>query len=636
MAATRSPLRIRPVPVMPSSAARRCSSGSSIPDSPLPRRRVRARLSQERQVPRSAGRVLRAGRPTRSVVSLTYRSFPAVTCAVPAQGVTRSPGDSGREGRRAQWTYGSRGARRISGDGIDRLHRPRARLARVGRLRREPRRRLTDATTPVEYRRVPRYRDDTSAGPVARSAHPAASTPRGRTGQPSGTSRAISRTRTAPRGRSGPRPAGRSARARSARRRRRPRRARRRAAGRPAPAVSGIAAARWRWCSRSSVAAQQQLRARRVSACTSSAARPALNAASACGTRRRAAGRGRLAVDSVASGTSTTGTHLAGDRQPLGATRPAVRRPGQGERRRAGRRRRCRGAPRVAWPAAGRRRGRSSPTSGHSAQAPTHAGDDGGGRRAQPAPVRDAVARATTRRPGGVQPSSAKAARKARTTRCARRWAARRRPRRRPRPSSPDRPTGELDDVVPASARPAQSKPGRGWRWSRARGRGTRLRVGRAHRPSCAAAAARVDRDGHRRRSAGDRPLRVLEAVAGDRADDALTRGSSSPAAATCSRPATQAADAGSTKTASAAGQQPVGGEDLPVGDRVDRGRRTRRGRPAPWSSEAGLPIRIAVAIVLGLLDHLRRDDRRGAGGLEAPHPRRARGGSPSRAAYSR
>ena len=91
MAATRSPLRIRPVPEMPSSPARRCSSGSSIPDRPLPRRRalpVVPEAADASVVPAAAC----APVSTRSEVSLTYRSFPAVNLRVPAQGVPRPSG----------------------------------------------------------------------------------------------------------------------------------------------------------------------------------------------------------------------------------------------------------------------------------------------------------------------------------------------------------------------------------------------------------------------------------------------------------------------------------------------------------------------------------------------------------------
>jgi hypothetical protein len=83
MAATRSLLRIRAVPGMPSSPARRCSSGSSMPDRPLPRRRERAAPASAAP---SVDGVASLATSTRSVVSLTYRSFPAVTCACRRRG----------------------------------------------------------------------------------------------------------------------------------------------------------------------------------------------------------------------------------------------------------------------------------------------------------------------------------------------------------------------------------------------------------------------------------------------------------------------------------------------------------------------------------------------------------------------
>src|SRR3954452_18481343 len=148
MAATRSPLRIRAVPEIPSSAARRCSSGSSIPDRPLPRRRGRF------AVPEAAGASLEpaaSGVPvtTRSVVSLTYRSFPAVTCAVRAQGCSGSrrvrPGGGSSCGKRVE------SARWFRGDGksivcdaprearpIGRLLRELRRSSRTGQHRRFP------------------------------------------------------------------------------------------------------------------------------------------------------------------------------------------------------------------------------------------------------------------------------------------------------------------------------------------------------------------------------------------------------------------------------------------------------------------------------------------------------------------
>src|SRR5687768_73100 len=180
MAATRSPLRILPVPEMPSSAARRCSSGSSIPDRPLPRRRVLP------AVPEAAGASLVPGAscapvPARSVVSLTYRSFPAVTCAYQRRGCPTPVIPARRRERsrkRVEKLRGGSAAKR------DRLLRPRARLARVGGYAVS-----LDVAHGLDntggYRSVPRYGEDTSGAPTSTSA-PTASISSGRTDHPGG------------------------------------------------------------------------------------------------------------------------------------------------------------------------------------------------------------------------------------------------------------------------------------------------------------------------------------------------------------------------------------------------------------------------------------------------------------------
>src|SRR5688572_1087711 len=180
MAATRSPLRILPVPEMPSSAASRCSSGSSIPDRPLPRRRGLP------VVPEAAGASLVPGAScapvaARSVVSLTYRSFPAVTCAYQRRGcpVPVEPGpEAGDNRKRVVNLRGGSAAKR------DRLLRPRARLARVGGYAVS-----LDAAHGLDntggFQRVPRYEDDTCCmGRV--TVAPCRSTSSGSTDQPEG------------------------------------------------------------------------------------------------------------------------------------------------------------------------------------------------------------------------------------------------------------------------------------------------------------------------------------------------------------------------------------------------------------------------------------------------------------------
>ena len=89
---------------------------------------------------------------------------------------------------------------------------------------------------------------------------------------------------------------------------------------------------------------------------------------------------------------------------------------------------------------------------------------------------------------------------------------------------------------------------------------GTRTRTGprgSGHRPQATTAEAErgrrgvgVGRHGARLGRTGDGPVGVLEAVAGDGADDPLAA-RDVPGPRACSSPATLAADAGSTKTAS-------------------------------------------------------------------------------------
>ena len=116
----------------------------------------------------------------------------------------------------------------------------------------------------------------------------------------------------------------------------------------------------------------------------------------------------------------------------------------------------------------------------------------------------------------------------------------------------------------------------------------------------------------------GDGPVGVLQAVAGERADDGLAAAIGD--AATLSRPATDAAEAGSQNTDSSVGQEPVGVEDLVVGDGADAAARLVAAAPMAPYHDAGLPMRMAVAIVSGCSTRVARDDA-------AP---RRRPGSPS------
>ena len=167
----------------------------------------------------------------------------------------------------------------------------------------------------------------------------------------------------------------------------------------PRPGSPGAAGPRW---PRSSSVGPA------VSACTSSAARPALNAASACGTVAGSAARA-VAVSPVPPERKPSGRTAARGRQPH---RPGAARlgPGDGEAaEQAGRH--VVGVPldrggqpqrrRVVEPA--RRRRRPGP------RASSTPGDDRGRRGAQPAGLRNAVD-ARHGQPGGRPPSSSKVA----------------------------------------------------------------------------------------------------------------------------------------------------------------------------------------------------------------------------------
>ena len=390
MAATRSPLRIRPVPEMPSSPARRCSSGSSIPDRPLPRRRALP------VVPEAAGASLVpaascAPVSTRSVVSLTYRSFPAVTCAFQRRGCP-GPLRSGPEAGTQKGT-GRKNARRISGEERSSASAPRE-ARPSGRLRREPRR----SSRTGQHRWVPacsslprRYlrRPDQHLCPGRIDLERRASS------TPAGVNRASGdRPRR--------RPAGRRAPARWGRRRRRRRRARRRAAGRPAPSDSGIAGGPLALVQPVVGGLEQQGRVagqrvheqrgpggverRRRRAAPTSGSSPRAT----CGGQRRRRARGRRA-------------DVRRDVEPDGAAHRR-RSSRTASPRRAGTARRCRGAPRARWSAGAPRRRRSPSTSGHSAQAPRTPATTAAAEEPIPRPCGMPLS-ATTRRPGGVQPS---------------------------------------------------------------------------------------------------------------------------------------------------------------------------------------------------------------------------------------
>ena len=115
---------------------------------------------------------------------------------------------------------------------------------------------------------------------------------------------------------------------------------------------------------------------------------------------------------------------------------------------------------------------------------------------------------------------------------------------------------------------------------------------------------------------------RVLEAVAGDGADDRLA-GSSRPAAWRLQQAGDRGRRAGSTKTPSRAASSGRRVRISPVGDRVDQAARlVARGdrlTPRRPGCRSGSRWRWSTACATGSPV----DDRRGAGRLEAPHPRR-------------
>ena len=357
----------------------------------------------------------------------------------------------------------------------DRLLRPRARLARVGGYAVS-----LDAAHGLDNtgwcRRVPRYRDDTSAPRPARCPvrhRP----PAGATVHPGGVSAGHLRRRTR---RPAPAPA------RWARRRRRPRRCP--CVAQPVDQGQRLGHrrdARCRWCSRSSVASSSSAGSAGSARAPAAPSAAALKAASACGTASGSRPRATC-VERVASGTSTTGTDVGIDLQP--------HRP-RSVRRRPGERRAAEQAGRDVVGVPLELGGQAEDGVGVDARRRR-----GTAPRRRATPATTAAAEEPIPRPCGMPLSAATAQarrapaelrRRRRGTRgrpgATRRWAARRRPTpddRRVEARTPGRRTrGRRSGSAPGRR---SRTPARGWRWSP--GRGPRDR--RRHRPSCAAAAA--------------------------------------------------------------------------------------------------------------------------------------------------
>ena len=427
-----------------------------------------------------------------------------------------------------------------------------------------------------------------------------------------------------------------------ARRRRRRRRGLRRAGGRPAPSSRASTRARCSWCSQSRVAASR-CSGRRLSAWTSRAARPELAAASRVGHRAAAAPRGPWRSPAARPGTKTTGATSGCTSAAARSCRGRRPSPSHPRQRQAAvdARRGVVGVPLEPARQALAKRGRpvvepAPRRASCSALGGNDARDDRRRRRAQPAAVRDPLRQPQAQPAGGSTPSAAQARCIARCTR----WALVERhvagalardlddePRplghrghdvRRPRPRGPGR---------------ASRSPGRGWRCSRARAPRTPTADRRASAaltvsPRGRAPARRgegVDR--HPGPATTSEPSALRSAHCGSLRPWPVTvqtmRGPARHEPGLVRRE--QAGDGRGGRRldedALAGGQQAVRGEDLLVGDRLDAAAGLVAGR-------LGLLPRGGVADAdrggdgLGVVDGVAEHDRRGAGGLEAPHPR--------------
>ena len=113
--------------------------------------------------------------------------------------------------------------------------------------------------------------------------------------------------------------------------------------------------------------------------------------------------------------------------------------------------------------------------------------------------------------------------------------------------------------------------------------------------------------------------VRILEAVAGQDRDDRRVRVEPAVGRHAAQTPATLAAEAGSQNTPSRRARSRYAAR---ISSSVTASIRPPLSSRAAMASshDAGSPIRMAVATVSGPLDPPAVDERRGAGGLEAPH----------------
>ena len=383
---------------------------------------------------------------------------------------------------------------------------------------------------------------------------------------------------------------------------------------------------RYSWWSRSSVAVSRSS-GRRPSASTSSAARPAWNAPSACGTdagRTPRRGLRRQVRRGHDRDRDHRGIHRERDRAEAGRLTPREGRAAEHRR------------SRVVGVALDARREVDDDVVGERLglgdQTPCgdDAGDDRCGRRPEPPTVRDAVVadevQPGLRRTDVVQRGTQRADDEVLLV-------VRDLPRALAGDLDPDARANRARAPRARRRGPARGRtrrtPGRGWRSSpgRARGRGPPRAARRQSRLSAVAMDTTSDVHPHRDDLAAvgraQRPLGVLEAVPRHGDDD--LRASRDPAGLVHGEQAGHARRRRRLDEDADLGREhPVRGEDLLVGDGLDQtaGDVARLDRLLPGRRVAD-PDRRGDG--LGLVDRVAAHDRGGAVGLEAPHDRGAR-----------